>query len=156
MPKKPRVVYSVETLDEICKIIETSDKGLSTILQRDDFPSVSEFMRWLQYDSKPEVREYYARAKRIQMELFGDQIIQIADDSSNDTIITENGVVENHEFVNRSKLRIDTRKWLMSKLAPKKYGDKIQTEHSGEIKIIPMQVQVSNEEAKKDLDSLQG
>lgn len=156
MPKKPRVVYSVETLDEICKIIETSDKGLSTILQRDDFPSVSEFMRWLQDDSKPEVREYYARAKRIQMELFGDQIIQIADDSSNDTIITENGVVENHEFVNRSKLRIDTRKWLMSKLAPKKYGDKIQTEHSGEIKIIPMQVQVSNEEAKKDLDSLQG
>jgi hypothetical protein len=156
MPKKPRVVYSVETLDEICKIIETSDKGLSTILQRDDFPSVSEFMRWLQDDSKPEVREYYARAKRIQMELFGDQIIQIADDSSNDTIITENGVAENHEFVNRSKLRIDTRKWLMSKLAPKKYGDKVQTEHSGEIKIIPMQVQVSNEEAKKDLDSLQG
>ena len=39
------------------------------------------------------------------------------------------------EFVQRSKLRVDIRKWMVSKLNPTRYGDKIQTEHSGEVKV---------------------
>ena len=42
---------------------------------------------------------------------------------------------KNSESVQRSKLRVDTRKWLMSKLAPKKYGEKVDLEHSGEVAI---------------------
>ncbi len=156
MPKE-FVKYSIEIVDTICKEIETSEKGLHQILNKPEYPTVSSFMRWLQDDSKPEIRELYARAKRMQADFIADQLIAISDDSSNDYEVTEFGkVVENREFVNRSKLRVDTRKWLLAKLHPKKYGDRIETEQSGELIIIPMQVQVSNEEAKKDLDSLQG
>lgn len=154
---KAVVKYSIEVVDKICQEIETSEKGLNQILNKPEYPTVSSFMRWLQDESKPEVRELYARAKRMQAEFIADQLIMIADDSSNDYDYTDDGrVVENREFVNRSKLRVDTRKWLLAKLNPKKYGDRVETEHSGEIKIIPMQVQVSNDESKKDLDLLNG
>jgi hypothetical protein len=46
----------------------------------------------------------------------------IADDSSGDTIETSKGVIENREFTSRSKLRVETRMWLMERLSPKKYG----------------------------------
>ncbi len=35
-----------------------------------------------------------------------------------------------HEHIQRSRLRVDARKWLMSKMAPKKYGEKLQ--HTGD------------------------
>ena len=77
------------------------------------------------YDSKLE----QGRAKQLQMEHMAEEMIDIADDGSNDlmTIVKgdESYEQENKEIVNRAKIRIDTRKWLMSKLNPKKYGDKL-------------------------------
>ena len=53
-----------------------------------------------------------------------EDIIDIADDSSQDRIVNEDGKeVMNSEFVQRSRLRVDARKWALSKLNPKKYGD---------------------------------
>ena len=74
------------------------------------------------------------------MEAMSDEILAIADDSTNDamTITRRDGSeseVADNEWINRSRLRVDTRKWLMSKLAPKKYGDKQQVEHSGELNV---------------------
>ena len=60
----------------------------------------------------------YARARDAQMDAMAEDILLIADE-------------ENAEDTQRAKLRIDTRKWLMSKMAPKKYGDKVMNEHSG-------------------------
>jgi hypothetical protein len=61
------------------------------------------------------------------MEAMAADIIEIADDSSGDIELDGEGKPrQNAEFMNRSRLRVDTRKWLMSKLAPKKYGDKQQ------------------------------
>ena len=82
--------------------------------------------------------EQYARAKTKQLELMADEILQISDESTGDDLFTEEDTKEgrsarnvlNHEFVQRSKLRVDSRKWLLSKLLPKKYGDKIDVEHS--------------------------
>jgi hypothetical protein len=63
-----------------------------------------------------------------------EEAIQIADDGRNDTTTDDDGhVVVNHDIVNRSKLRVDTRKWACSKLLPRKYGESIAVEHSGEI-----------------------
>jgi hypothetical protein len=60
------------------------------------------------------------------------QILEISDDGPNDFATTEEGnEVPNHEHIQRSRLRVDSRKWLASKLAPKKYGDKVSTELSG-------------------------
>ncbi len=66
------------------------------------------------------------------MEALAEEILEIADDGSNDTYETEDGHEKvNTDVINRSRLRVDTRKWLMSKLAPKKYGDKVEQFISG-------------------------
>jgi len=61
------------------------------------------------------------------MEAMAEEILEIADETSNDTIIVKRGdsehEVANNEWITRSRLRVDTRRWLMSKFAPKKYGD---------------------------------
>ena len=73
----------------------------------------------------------YARAREAQAEHMAAEILEIADDGSNDWMEreTEAGrivTVPDHEHINRSKLRVDTRKFLMAKMAPKVYGDKPQ------------------------------
>ncbi len=75
-----------------------------------------------------EFAEQYARAREAQMEAMSDEILDIADDTSRDTKTIKRGdleiEVENAEWINRCRLQVDTRKWLMGKIAPKKYGDK--------------------------------
>lgn len=71
----------------------------------------------------------YARACIIRAEQVNDEILDIADDKSNDTITYDlDGATvekENKEFIQRSRVRIDARKWWLSKTNPKKYGDKL-------------------------------
>jgi len=84
--------------------------------------------------------EQYARAREAQMEAMADEILDIADDGSNDYMTITKGDesynVEDKEVTNRSRIRVDARKWLMSKLNPKKYGDKIDHNVTGEIKTV--------------------
>jgi len=68
---------------------------------------------------------HYDTARSFLQDFWADEILDIADDTTNDFIETETGVRLNAENVQRSRLRIDTRKWLLSKLSPKKYGDKL-------------------------------
>jgi hypothetical protein len=59
-------------------------------------------------------------------------MLEIADDGRNDTYEDENGHQHvNTDHIQRSRLRIDARKWLASKMAPKKYGDRVEQAHSG-------------------------
>lgn len=67
----------------------------------------------------------YARAREAQADTLVDQIIEIADDDSGDWEETENGPRLNAENIQRSKLRIDARKWMAGKLRPKAYGERI-------------------------------
>lgn len=64
------------------------------------------------------------------MEAWADEITEISDDGTNDWMTIKRGGdevdVPNNEVLQRSRLRVDTRKWLMSKIAPKKYGEKIE------------------------------
>ncbi len=75
--------------------------------------------------------EQYARAMDVRADRFAEDIIQIADDGANDTYQTENGPATNHDVIARSRLRVDARKWLAGKMAPKKYGDKVALEGPG-------------------------
>ena len=89
-----------------------------------------------QFTKHSEFSEQYARAREQQQEFYAEEILDIADDGQNDYMerLNKNGEIEmvvNHENIQRSRLRVDTRKWIMSKLAPKKYGDKVQQEISG-------------------------
>ena len=77
--------------------------------------------------------DHYARACEIRADVYADEILEIADDASRDWITKKNPDgstyrVLDGEHVQRARLRIDSRKWLMSKMAPKKYGDRIELE----------------------------
>jgi hypothetical protein len=96
-------------------------------------PAKSTLFKWL-YEQKA-FSDQYTRAREVQMETMAEEIIDIADDTSQDTKTIQKGdhevEVMNAEWINRCRLQVDTRKWLMSKMAPKRYGDKVQTELSG-------------------------
>lgn len=86
-------------------------------------------------DEFPELSKRYARACEDRADALADEILEIADDSQNDTKyrVGKDGIeteVENTEWVNRSKLRVDSRKWLLAKLHPKKYGDSQRIDHT--------------------------
>ena len=119
-------LYSEELVDRICEKISTSSKGLHSIIsENEDFPSFSLIFKWLGDADKKYFLDKYTHARELQAEYMADEMIRIADDSSNDTEVTEFGLKENKEWTNRSKLRVETRKWIASKLKPKVYGDKI-------------------------------
>ena len=94
-------------------------------------PDKATVLRWLADREKAEFRDQYAHARAMQADRLFDEAIEIADDASADWVETDDGKkVLNHEHVQRSRLRVDTRKWAAGKLAPKRYGDKLQ--HTGD------------------------
>jgi hypothetical protein len=77
----------------------------------------------------------YTCAREERADFIFEEILAIADNSGNDRKIIKDGEeVINHEAIQRDRLRVDARKWAASKMNPKKYGDKTEVEHSGEIK----------------------
>jgi len=79
----------------------------------------------------------YARATELRAERMAEDMLNISDSVECDLITLPDGrEVVNNNVINRDRLRVETRKWLMAKLYPKKFGDKITTEYSGEISII--------------------
>lgn len=126
-------VYGQDTRDEICRRISLGE-SLISICKSEGMPTKTAVLDWL--FKEPEFASQYARAREAQAEHYLDEIIAISDDSLLDTEMGEDGVERtNHEVVSRAKLRVDTRKWAMSKLAPKKYGDKIQQTIDGNLDI---------------------
>jgi|SanBayMetagenome_1026888.scaffolds.fasta_scaffold13005_5 hypothetical protein len=74
----------------------------------------------------------YARAKHVVALRWADELTTIADDRSDDYVMNEEGkMVPDHDHISRSRLRIDTRKWILGKVLPKVYGDKVITEITG-------------------------
>jgi hypothetical protein len=67
----------------------------------------------------------------LRADILFEEILEIADDSKKDTIITDQGITIDNEFVQRSRIKIDARKWMLGKMQPKKYGDKIDVTSSG-------------------------
>jgi hypothetical protein len=84
----------------------------------------STFLRWA--DQNPEAADQYARAMQRRAEDLAAELLVIADDGTNDTYVDDEGNARtDHDVIARSRLRVDTRKWLLSKLLPKRYGDKL-------------------------------
>ena len=130
-------IYCKELADYICELIAASDIGIVRLCKSDDnLPHFSQIFRWLgdvEDKNKDYFREQYARARELQAERLSHEIIEIADDSKKDTLISEEGApYPNTEWIQRSRLRVDARKWLASKLAPKKYGDKLDVTSDGQ------------------------
>lgn len=125
--------YTPEMGERICEAIAHTNRGIDWICgNTPDFPNARTVHRWL--SKNEEFSQNYARAKARQADFLFEECLEIADDGTNDVmIINRNGVdieTTNMDVVQRSKLRVDTRKWIVSKLLPKKYGDKIEVEAS--------------------------
>lgn len=116
--------YSSKLASEICSAVACSSKGIKQLCKDNPmWPSHDTIYRWLAMEK--EFSDLYARAKRLQIEIIMDEILEIADDASSDSITNKDGrPTVDHEHINRSRLRIDTRKWLAAKLCPRLYGDK--------------------------------
>lgn len=125
--------YTPEIAAEICSRM-SSGQSLRQICRDESMPSMSMVMRWAA--SNEAFREQYRCAREDLLEHWAEDIIEISDDGSRDYIETDlgDGVVGSkvdHDHIARSKLRVDSRKWLLARLAAKKYGDRISTEVSG-------------------------
>jgi hypothetical protein len=99
-------------------------------------PSSSTIFRWLLDETKKTFWEQYEKARNIQAEHMFEQLLDIADDGTNDWMEREtaNGgtyTVLNNEAIGRSRLRVDTRKWYLSKVLPKKFGEKVDVTSGG-------------------------
>lgn len=119
-------LYNLEVAGKICELTATTSRSLKSICSELGL-GVSTVLQWLADPTKKEFTDMYARAKEEQADFLAEEILEIADDSSNDLdrIDDFGNRIENKEFVNRSKLRVDARKWVASKLKPRKYGDKV-------------------------------
>lgn len=123
--------YSEETATAICARLAAGEP-ITRICRDEEMPDVTTVYRWMRANET--FREEYARAREDQADTLAEEIIEIADDSSRDTTVNADGVeLTNHEVVARSRLRVDVRKWYAGKIRPKKYGDKVETVHSGEL-----------------------
>jgi hypothetical protein len=131
-------MFNQQTADAICARL-CNGESLREICRSEGMPDKATVMRWLH--AHPAFRDQYARAKETGIESIAEDILDIADDGKNDWMERLGpdgqpaGWVFNGEAARRSQIRIDSRKWLLSKLAPKKYGDKLDLNHGGEVKI---------------------
>lgn len=121
--------FSQEKADQICLRL-ASGETLTKVCNSDGFPAIITVFNWL--EAHPEFYKHYARARNYFYARMGDDIVDHSDDGRNDWEVDEDGNrVVNHENIQRSRLRVDTRKWLLSKMLPKLYGEKVALEHSG-------------------------
>lgn len=118
--------FSQEIADKICEALSTSSISLRKLCESPDLPGQTTVFKWL--NSYPEFAKQYARAREAQADFIADEILEIADKSRMGikTVVKETHTeITEGDMVDRSRLMIDARKWRAGKLAPKKYGDKI-------------------------------
>lgn len=119
------VRYSPALADEICQRLAQGE-GLIAICRDAHMPHESSVRQWVD-ENRDGFAPKYARARELQYGRMADEIAEIADDGRNDWManIGDAGYEINGEHITRSRLRVDARKWLLSKLLPKQFGDKV-------------------------------
>lgn len=129
--------YTEEIAAEILERLADGE-SLIAICRDERMPSERTVRRWDTEDIEGFAPKY-ARARNSWLDHMAEDLIEIADDGSRDYKPVCEGdetvYVPDHDHINRSKLRVDARKWLTAKLAPKRYGDKLDLNHSGTVNL---------------------
>lgn len=126
-PGRPST-FTQAVADAICERLAAGE-SLRSICETEGMPNPSTVLRWA--DAHPEFAQQYARARERGYAHLADELLDIADDGRNDYITRQTGedgeteTTLNSEHIQRSRLRVDTRKWMLSKMLPKVYGDKL-------------------------------
>jgi len=115
-------------------------ESLRSICLDDEMPCRSSVHVWL--SANADFMDQYAKAREFQADTIFDEILDIADDGSNDWMERRDenggniGWKENGEAISRSRLRVDARKWMAGKMRPKKYGEKLDLDVTGDLTIV--------------------
>ena len=109
--------FTEEVATQICVAL-SGGRSLRSICEDEGMPDRATVFRWL--GKHAEFRDQYAHARASQADAMLEEILEIADAG------TKAEDIMNPDVIQRAKLRIDTRKWVMSKVAPKKYGEKLE------------------------------
>jgi hypothetical protein len=122
-PKRPGE-FTDEIFQEVCDRM-AGGEGLRKICEDPQMPSRQTFLRWIEKDTGRQAQ--YTAAREALMDWYAEEILTIAWDSSRDTIPADGKKPArcDNEWVNRSRLKVDTLKFLMAKLHPKRYGDRL-------------------------------
>lgn len=131
-------IFTPEIAKEICDRIALGESVIS-ITRDAHMPCELTVYRWVN-DDREGFGKDYADARLRQAWRYQDEIMDIADDGSNDFVerVRKDGSTEtvfDAEHYQRSRLRVDSRKWYLSKVLPKVFGDKVQHEHSGDVNV---------------------
>lgn len=134
------MAYSKEEKDEcfdwIISEIE-SGKSLRYALNTNGMPSSRTFFKWLDdreesgaltEEAQEKVKRYACACETRELILL-DEILEIADKQDADVIVTDDGIITNHNIIQRNKLQIEARQWVLGKLRPEKYGNKTVNEN---------------------------
>lgn len=139
--------YTPEIASEICQRL-ADGMTLREVCRGDDMPAESTVRLWA-IEDREGFSAQYERSREIGYHAMADELLEIADDGRNDWMerSAEEGVQVNAENLQRSRLRVDTRKWLLSKALPKLYGDKL--DHTTNGKDMPgVNITISGDDAK--------
>jgi|SRR5687767_406597 len=118
--------YTTELAIEFCNRLIRS-ASVAEVCRADDMPDRSTIFLWKLQNKGGDFLDLYEQAQKVRLEGWADDIVDIGDnpkplwaknDKGEDYIFT-------YEDVNRSKLRVDSRKWLLAKLNSKVFGDKV-------------------------------
>lgn len=124
--------FTQEVADSLCEQI-ADGKSLREICVDDEMPSRSMIFRWLAADAT--FRDQYARACDVRTDELFDQMLEIADTPQvgSKTVSKATGLeITEADMIEHRRLQVETRKWALAKMAPKKYGDKIDLNHGGQ------------------------
>jgi hypothetical protein len=152
MPAGRPTDYTQDLADEICSQL-SEGKSMHRVCVSDDMPDKRTVFRWLR--TNEEFCHQYEAAKAESADFLAEEIIEISDDGTNDWMERERSDGSTYEMVNsehiqRSRLRVDARKWIASKLKPKKYGDKTELTGPEGIALFPTSVTVNVVSPEKD------
>lgn len=127
-------IYSKALADKICKQL-SEGMSLREICRAEGMPAHPTVLAWV-VQNKDNFSDQYARARDVGLDVLAEQVLEIADDAQNDWMqrnAPDNpGWDANGEHMQRSRLRFDARRWYLSKLAPKRYGDKLDVAVGGD------------------------
>ena len=116
--RKPRAVYTEQMAGQICSLLSKGE-SLAAACRREGMPSANTVMSWV--DSVEGFAARYTAARLIGFQLLADGLIELADDAGIDP--------------NDKRIRVETRKWVLSKMIPKVYGDKIDHNIKGNVSV---------------------
>jgi hypothetical protein len=122
-------LYSEAVADELCARL-AKGHGLKPACRAVGVDTAT-VMKWAT-DTKHPFSERYKNARVIGYLMMAEEILEISDNSAGDFSTDENGnQVTNHENIQRSRLKVDSRKWIVARMLPHIYGDRVVTEHIG-------------------------